>query len=643
MFNLPYSYSSCEQSISICFQSINYDSDYLKYFLRTDHKRYPYFSSFFKSMLNKLDSIVYSATHYFKRISLDFEYLEILSDFFPNLIMNKKSVLFNYNIKSTSSIPVNFFWYYRWIAIFLYSRSNVMEFKAEEFIVDYISKWYPFIHGFFLIKTTKSNQFFLFGLYYNMLRMPTFLRYAALKAFVKSKGRLDVNLLYETSDLYDYKKFRIDYFKSAGSFGYIKRNKTSYHIIEEVLEMISDTFIDYVTKYKIDFFFIYIKGSFKHIKILYSHFTKIIKDSFTEYRSKMWGYLKLKNVFYRRIYYRRRYKKLSNSDYVSKIQFAIERASYFWERLINRIQASENSYLVYHIESLDAYSIDVNDIHKYLNNQYIVVSRSIKEYPSSIYLKKIPFRIKTFFKKFKKIRNFLKWCTYRVKKRLKKTIFRQDNSSTNAKDQNDSNSFNVKIKSGSRPSKTIQGSNTNESSIRNNYNYKSQASVLVKLINEVTSTSFELKSRHLKDSTSSVKDLIGQLTTTTTTTMPSNTVAPAKNKIRAFVVFKKHTSTGLIKNMWRLFDWYRGFKKNYRYKYVFSKRPIPKRSVIRCLFKAFKIPYMTLVLYTRIVKLNSELRDFFLTLPRSFTIVDITSYAFNGCRRTRHYHKYATI
>lgn len=152
-----------------------------------------------------------------------------------------------------------------------------------------------------MIKTTKSNQFFLFGMYYQFLKLPLFLKYAALKSFVKSKKLFDFNAIYENIHLLNNNKFRIDYFRSAGIYGYKKKEKTSYQVIENVSELIVDRFIEYNTIHKIDFFFFYVKGSFKHVKTIYHYFTDILKDNLTLFSDDLRKYSKAKRLFYKQI------------------------------------------------------------------------------------------------------------------------------------------------------------------------------------------------------------------------------------------------------------------------------------------------------------------------------------------------------
>jgi hypothetical protein len=167
---------------------------------------------------------------------------------------------------------------------------------------------------------------------------------------------------------------------SSGSFGLIKKDKTSSFMLEELQELIFENFIDYTTQYRIDFFFLYIKGSFKHTKTVYNHFSKILKDNFDLYKQDIYEY-----KLFRRKFYKRLLLKISNTndeynlnmttnDHVFNIRNCLSKAVYFAKRL-NIGMASPYECLFANVSTMELHLLESHELESYLQSPYICLNR----------------------------------------------------------------------------------------------------------------------------------------------------------------------------------------------------------------------------------------------------------------------------
>jgi hypothetical protein len=68
-------------------------------------------------------------------------------------------------------------------------------------------------------------------------------------------------------------------------------------------------------------------------------------------------------------------------------------------------------------------------------------------------------------------------------------------------------------------------------------------------------------------------------------------------------------------------------------------KPIPQFIFIISILESFNLDKKAALAYLRFQKSKDDLLKSLKVMPRSFFVIDYTSYPFNGCRRTRHYSR----
>ena len=544
------------------------------------------------------------------------------------------------------------------------STKDTVDFNWEEVLFNSLKNWYPFIHGFFLIKTTKSNQFFFFGVYKQYLNVATYLKTAAIKSFSRIKKKLDYDLFSENLSYFHNHWFRIDYFMSSGSFGYVKKDKTSYLMLEEVQQLILENFLDYTTQYKIDFFFLYIKGSFKHTKTIYNHFTTILKDNLEMYEDDIHDYKVKKKFFFKRLRWKLKTvtsvskKRVSSRNYVYNIRRCLSKALFLAKSL--NWQIPQDGCLVANVVTMKYHLIQSSMLEDYIKFPYVFLSKNWSSIPYSIYTKQLPDEMHNFIRRFD--------LKYYLKHLLNKK--EMDSNSTDKREETVSEKFirNLENKKkihnamfaphGSKKSKPNTQAKNNSKSTSSTYIQQfTKSTNITELMTLVDTLKVEEPSKESKKRSkykpdtefsnadqSATKELIDIIEKKYTHNSTSNNASgvlsnESESLIEKVSIFYKSKFPTKLQSVLKLKDWYDVYIQRKHYNYVYTTDPVTIKQFLRCLLKNLFISGFFLASYTELLRLNYSLRLFFLTMPRSFTVVDITSYAFNGCRRTRHYHK----
>lgn len=529
-----------------------------------------------------------------------------------------------------------------WIWLYQYSNSKSVDFKIEEAMSSFLNGWYPFNHGFFFVKTTKSNDFFFFGVMKQNLNFITYLHSIAYRSFDEDNS-FDTYSFTEYLSRVDNRSFRIDYFMSAGSFGFFKKEKKSPSIIKIIQEYIHFYFIGYIITYKIDFFFLYLKGSFKNIKSIYYTFKKILKETFYSFRKERRSYrkkIKLLSSLLRKHAIRYKCTNLASISNLRKCLSSV----YFFSRYLKH-QIPQNTCLLGNVVTSEILLVDDVDIHNYFKYPYIFLVKNLTTRPNSIYFKRFSNKLIKFMSKFNLVK-YLKQIFWNKKFGTKKTNTLINNHQSNKQ------SFKPNVKDryyGSKPSGSKPSGSKPSGSISSGSATKDNTRIL-KLIEIMGFSAPEKVNTNPKNSTSvpntnvnvSNKNNAEHKIVRTTSKLTSSIKKKLKSiKLKSKVV--KSSVPWKLQRIWEFYYFYKKYKLKSVYRYITYSRSVKVHDLVKCLLSYNRMPNIFMKLLIKIVQLNYELRMAFLTLPRSFSVVDITSYPFNGCRRTRHYHKHSTI
>lgn len=648
------SYWYNDSNIYKCFKMIVSDSDYMFNFIRYVKSfciPNGIFTDFKSKSCSKLINVKNNTIHLLK----DLQYFPILSWMrFPTL----KKIDSNTNL--LESLDHTFLygkeelgWMFRWLAVNFITNTVSIDFKVEEFFLYYLQRWYPFRHGFFMVKSTKSNQFFLFGLYFQSLRLPMFLNYAAIKTYYKSKSKniyqLDYDYLYETVDIQSNAVYRIDGFHSAGSFGHVKKLKRSGKVVEDAVVLVIQYFIHYVTLFKIDFFDIYIKGSFRHVKNLYHQFISILRDNFFEYKSDLKSYFKGRRSFYKQLKKESVWIGMPSSDYLNHVKFCLSRSSYFYDEVLANRTIPNNHYLFYNIQTLESYLVEIQDVTSFVSPEYVLIYKQITDVnpPFSIYQKKLPLQIIKFLNKLS-FKNHFQSFILKIKDAFKAKVNRTfvANTPVQTHSKNYSRSRNT-APQGSKPSSSnaSKSSTRSNSQIMNNKDSKTNSPTIKDLLDFVSKNpaTSKIDSKKPKEDLFPEKPKMTFIDLLKKRDMVESKTENTNSKTTCvFILNQNKLSSTKIMNVWNLMNWFQERNRCSIYRYYYTKGSVRPIDAIRLLFSVVGVTAKIVTLFSNISQLNFRLRIFFMTLPRSFSVIDLTSYAFNGCRRTRHYHKNRT-
>ena len=329
--------------------------------------------------------------------------------------------------------------YLGWLSLFEYANSTSFEFKLEHILRLFLDTWYPFINGFFFFKTTKSNQFFFFGLYRQFLESAE----SALNAIAINSARLsETHITFKTNEIEDNVSYLSTFnygfstynFMSAGLFGHTKKkHKRSFKVSDTVNPVIEKNFFEFTKLHKIDFFFLYLKGYFKQITSILYCFQNILKEKMYILKGKILSLKKQKRSYYRRLKAHAWHFKLSPSDYINNLRLSWS----IYRHCISYLSSSEPK-LVDHLLFVDILDIEnpklveASEVGKYLNRQFICVSKakSLPNLPSSIYLKRIPMNLRRYI------------GTFRYSKMMKQLIFSKLFAKISSKSKSDVKSNN---------------------------------------------------------------------------------------------------------------------------------------------------------------------------------------------------------
>lgn len=688
---------------SRCLKFVNLNSDYASFF--------------YSSLIKNVSILLQSSYSFLKKKKL----VQLKSsDYVVNLSNNKLSVvtfnpkywkLFNtLSVYTTSKDPFSilkiipsdasvdiievykkvrpFPFFLGWLSLFDYSSSTSFEFKLEHILRWFVDTWYPFINGFFFFKTTKSNQFFFFGLYRQFLEGAE----SALNAIAVNSVRLtETHITFKSNEIEDnvyyFSTFNYGFstynFMSAGLFGHTKKkHKRSFKVSDTVNPVIEKNFFEFTKLHKIDFFFLYLKGYFKQITSILYCFQNILKEKLYILKGKFRYLKKQKRSYYRRLKAHASHFKLSPSDYINNLRHSWS----LYRHCISYLSSSEPK-LVDHLLFVDILDlenpklVEASEVGKYLNRQFICVSkaRSLPNLPSSIYLKRIPMNLRRYIG--------TGTGTFRYSKIIKKLVFSKLFGNMHSKSQSDVkynnkhynkhnnkhyNNYNNKPynyynnkhnnKHYNKHNNNYNNKPYNKSNNKHNYNskkvdqnYGSNKSVTTTDSNQTENdidmelvldmvTKQKLKPQSVLDeeanyqkSPTYIDDLVKLLTAKKAKESINEPI-----KKRKILILNRAKLNYKLQSLLNFKFWYRKYKSWSHYKYIYKKRDIKASDIKRSLYRAFHLSKNFISEYKILLDLNHQLRYFITSFPRSFLVVDITSYAFNGCRRTRHYRRNRT-
>jgi hypothetical protein len=182
----------------------------------------------------------------------------------------------------------------------------------------------------------------------------------------------DFSLFSETLIRSSNYSYRIDFFKSAGVFGYFKKNKRTFSAIINIQDFITGHFIQYVTVNNVDFFFFFIKGFFKHVKPIYRTFKFILRKKLRKLSRKAYAFKKMNRVLRYKI--QKTLPHMNIRSYLHRIRVFISKSIHL-VKMLNK-QIPENKCLVANYTTLETFLIHKSNINKYRNYPFIFLSRN---------------------------------------------------------------------------------------------------------------------------------------------------------------------------------------------------------------------------------------------------------------------------
>lgn len=540
-------------------------------------------------------------------------------------------------------------WVYIWNSLFEYSKSINVEFKIDNLLQSYLQTWYPFTHGFFFVKTTRSNQFFSFGFFKQFLNFSGLFKVSI--ACIEEKYS-DFNLFSENLIRSSSYMYRIDFFKSAGSFGFLKKNKRTFAVVSKVQDYIVLNFIHYITKYNIDFFFFFVKGFFKHIKPIFRTFRKILRKKLKKIGKKAYAFKRLNRILRFKINRHLSYLGVNHNIYLSRIRMFISKSMQLVKLLNNPIPL--NKCLVADYETLNTFLINRRSISKYKRYPYIFLSRNWVSKVSNFNPKKTKKNSRSFpnYIQYFNKNDFVVLNEDQVKKCINSknepiVLFNLlDLNATDTVPVNNTTQTNINSNTGSVKTGTAPVHKTKDQSDKD----KEKINTLIHLINSFSKVKTPNDSSNIKQNPekTSSKRSKKPIHNTNTESLIKNPITVAeiaatlpKPKPNAF---EKPYYVSMLD--WKEIIWLRKqyllsrLKRLYSYIHVSKDNIIDLRTFLKCLITILNLKPKYVSFFHKIRSFLFEILDVVFTTPRSFVIVDLTSYPFNGCRRTRHYHKY---